>query len=270
MKKFVVCMLMAAMTVFYPVAAQAATGVISNSTTYVPLRGAFEELGFEVEWDEETDWIHLNNGDIVIDIPTSCTVPIFIMFKDGARRQYDCSELININGSYYIPLRDIGENIGAAISWNGEEKLAHISYNGRDSYIHCVPYESIAAQKPQAKATYPNTSIPTLESCVSGCVRGDSHIQGKNFAYEYSYYGQFDQISNEILQKYEPELNKAGYSQNPELTSKYIDSLYIQGTMVSKRGTAFWGIGLVYTNPNGSEIYIAVNDNNRLLLEYVD
>lgn len=35
----------------------------------------------------------------------------------------------------YLPLRAIADSIGANTSWNAANKIAHISYNGKDSYV---------------------------------------------------------------------------------------------------------------------------------------
>jgi hypothetical protein len=276
MKKFIACMTVVFITTLSAVSVYASTGIIQNGTTFVPIRGAFEELGFDVEWDSKTKNIYMTRDDITITVPTiKATKAQFYVGKSGvSHKVYDRSELIKIDDSYYIPLRDIVEKIGAEISWDAEEKVAHISYNGKDSYVHCVPYE---APEPETKTSnntsnetvYPDTNIPTLESYAGMCTRRDGYVQGKNFAYDYVYAGSLEDMSNAVLKEYEPALNKIGFTQNPTLTSQYTDSLLIQGNTYSGRANGFFGIGLVYTNSKGSKIYIAINSNGAALFNYV-
>jgi hypothetical protein len=275
MKKFIACMTVVFITTLSAVSVYASTGIIQNGTTFVPIRGAFEELGFDVEWDSTTKNIYMTRDNIEISVPTTSTTPqFFVGITNVSNKAYNCSELIKVNDSYYVPLRDIAEQIGAEISWNAEEKIAHISYNGKDSYVHCVSYEETIAQETTTSnqtntsnyTVYPDTNIPTLESYAGMCTRRDGYVQGKNFAYDYVYAGSLEDMSNAVLKKYEPALNKIGFKQNPTLTSKYTDSLLIQGNTYSG---GFFGIGLVYTNSKGSKIYIAINSNGAALFNYV-
>lgn len=109
-----------------------ATGTIIDSKTYVPIRGVFEELGFNISYDNALATAIISNEEYTIQVPKDKTY--FIV--NGKSVKPDNPQKI-VGGSLYLPLREVGDSIGAAVSWNGESKLAHISYNGRDSYISC-------------------------------------------------------------------------------------------------------------------------------------
>lgn len=108
----------------------AADGKLINGRTMIPLRGAFEELGFEVSWDNSTnsamlkDSLHtiiVKNGD------KNFTV-------DGVKYTSDVAPKM-VDGSIYIPLRSIGDRIGATTYWDNVNEFASISYNSYVSYI---------------------------------------------------------------------------------------------------------------------------------------
>lgn len=107
-----------------------ASGLIIENKTYVPVRGVFEELGFKVSYDKINATAIIKDNDYTIKIPKDTTY--FIVNNKSIKP--DSPQKI-VNGSMYLPLRAIADSIGANTSWNAANKMAHISYNGKDSYV---------------------------------------------------------------------------------------------------------------------------------------
>ena len=107
-----------------------AEGVIKDGRTLVPVRGVFESLGFTVNWDSATNKASISDGVHEVSVIKGLNY-----FKaDGKEIYPDVPQQI-INGSFYLPLRAIGDAVGANTSWDNENKMAHISYNGKDVYV---------------------------------------------------------------------------------------------------------------------------------------
>ena|GEM_PF-5926083 len=151
MKKVFAGLLSTALVLVSAGSVWAAAGKIVDSRTLVPVRGAFEELGFNVSWDAETAIATISNDEFTIEIPKG--KDYFTI--NGTSVKPDVPQQI-IDGSFYLPLRAVGDSVGAETSWNGEEKVAHISYKGNDSYIYCngEPVSAPAVTTPATSSVY--------------------------------------------------------------------------------------------------------------------
>jgi hypothetical protein len=115
-----------------PIMALAANGIIINGRTMVPVRGTFEELGFAVSWNSSTETATVENSKYTIKLTKN-----YNYFTVNDKKIYpDISQQI-INGNFYLPLKAIGDCIGASTSWDSKNKIANISYNGMDSFVNC-------------------------------------------------------------------------------------------------------------------------------------
>ena len=141
MKKFICLLLSAVFASGTIISTFGAEGTIYNGKTMVPVRGVFEELGFAVSWNSTTASATISNNDYTIVVPKGKTY----FMVNGMSIKPDVPQQV-INGSLYLPLRAIGDSIGAVTSWDGTNKLAHINYNGMNSYVVCgTPDVSSAA-----------------------------------------------------------------------------------------------------------------------------
>lgn len=133
-----------------------ATGLIINNNTYVPVRGVFEELGFSVSYDNETATAIISDSKFTIKIPKDKNY--FLVNEDSIKP--DTPQKI-VNSSLLLPLRAIGDSIGAATSWNSRTRIAHISYNGKDSYVS-VKSSQTSTSKNNNSNNYSNASDDAL------------------------------------------------------------------------------------------------------------
>ncbi|MCL1935392.1 MAG: stalk domain-containing protein [Defluviitaleaceae bacterium] len=87
--------------------------VIIDGRTLVPVRGVFEQLGFQVNWDEQTNTAILNNGTINVVINANGSN----FTANGQTITPDVPQRI-INGSMMLPLRAVSEAANVNVDWN--------------------------------------------------------------------------------------------------------------------------------------------------------
>lgn len=107
-------------------------GLIIEGRTLVPVRGVFEELGFNVIWDADTQTAFLADNNYTVKI------------QKGATTFTTNSEIITpevpqqvISDSFYLPLRAIADSIGAETEWDNNNKVATIHYNNKIAFVFC-------------------------------------------------------------------------------------------------------------------------------------
>ena len=99
--------------------------IIVDSRVLVPVRGVFEEMGFEVDWDEEARAAVLTSDDFLVIIPqgeASFTV-------NGVTHTPDVPQRI-VNNRFLLPLRAVAEAVGGEADWDGAASVAMIFTNG--------------------------------------------------------------------------------------------------------------------------------------------
>lgn len=98
-----------------------AKGIIVESSTLVPVRGVFEKLGFDVNYEESSKTAVLSDGGYTVTITDGKDV-IFVNDKEiavlPAAQIYD--------GHFLLPLRAIAEAVGATVDWDAESRTAYI------------------------------------------------------------------------------------------------------------------------------------------------
>lgn len=88
----------------------------------VPLRDIFEALGAKIEWEDTTKTVTAQKGDVLVT------------YKIGSLTGNRNNEIIQIpvpgqlvEGTTLIPLRFVGEALGAAVSWDEHSRTVLIS-----------------------------------------------------------------------------------------------------------------------------------------------
>lgn len=110
-------------------------GIIVEGRTLVPVRGVFEYMGYEVEWDNDTKTATLTNGkkETVITLTNgndTFTVNNTIITPEVPQQIID--------GKFMLPLRAIGEAVNAKVGWNNDTKTATINENNNFFDINSV------------------------------------------------------------------------------------------------------------------------------------
>ncbi len=106
--------------------------IIQNDRTLVPLRGIFETLGAEIEWDPVNRKVTATKGttEVVVTIGSrQATVNKSIVQLDVAAQI--------INDRTLVPLRFVSEALGAEVGWDAATRTALIT-SGDDLDIHFI------------------------------------------------------------------------------------------------------------------------------------
>ncbi len=97
-------------------------GIIVDSTTLVPVRGVFEELGFEVSYDAETKTAVLENSRYTVSMTSGDSV---IYVNEEAVTPAVPQQIYD--GHFMLPLRTVAEAIGADVDWVEDTKTAVVT-----------------------------------------------------------------------------------------------------------------------------------------------
>lgn len=92
---------------------------IQDGRTLVPLRGIFEALGAQIEWDGETQTVTATRGSRVIRL----TIGAGAAQVNGEPVPLDVPALIR-DGRTFVPLRFVSEALGAAVGWHQRTRTA--------------------------------------------------------------------------------------------------------------------------------------------------
>ena len=106
--------------------------VIISDRTLVPIRVVAEALGYKVDWDGTNQIVDVHNDDMSLRMMIGST--------SLARYLYDYNgnisgtDVVNadvapqiINERTYLPLRAVGEALGAEVDWDGNTRSVYIS-----------------------------------------------------------------------------------------------------------------------------------------------
>ncbi len=135
-----------------------ATGKVINGRTMIPLRGAFEELGFSVSWDNQTSSATLKDGEHTIVMTQNSKT----YYVDGVKYTTDVAPQL-VDGSMYIPLRTLGDKIGAKTSWDNTTETATIKYNSNTSIITTGSGTPSTTTTKPVEVTTPNSSYSDID-----------------------------------------------------------------------------------------------------------
>lgn len=88
----------------------------------VPIRGVFEKLGGEVNWDQASHLITITKGDMTLKVTIG---------EDHALKNEETvvmgARSVNRGGTAYVPLRFFAETLDADVVWEGENQTVRIS-----------------------------------------------------------------------------------------------------------------------------------------------
>ncbi|MDR2183246.1 MAG: copper amine oxidase N-terminal domain-containing protein, partial [Clostridiales bacterium] len=112
---------------------------IVDGRTLVPVRGVFEQLGFDVNWDGATRRAILTRGGTEVVIPVGSAA----FTVNGARHGLDVPAQI-IGGSTMLPIRDVLESVGYAVGWDDATRTVVITTIGISDYGRRVAEEFLS------------------------------------------------------------------------------------------------------------------------------
>lgn len=115
-----------------------AQGVIVDGRTLVPVRGIFEELGFNVTYDADTKTAYLNK----VGTSVKMTYGNEYYLLNGEEITPDVPQTI-IDGRFMLPLRSVGEALDLEVDWDADTKTASVSKNTGIKVIDSIDLDSI-------------------------------------------------------------------------------------------------------------------------------
>lgn len=150
--------------------------VIVEGRTLIPLRGVFEQLGYDISWDNSTKTAQFKKGDT--DVKVTADAKEFNV--NGENVELDVPAQI-INGSMMLPLRAVGEATGLEVNWDGETKtvdLKTLNYSvnealGDDAEFNYDPETGWVSVKPKEETVTEDTTEAVTETQTET----ESHFQ---------------------------------------------------------------------------------------------
>lgn len=91
----------------------------------VPLRGVLEQIGADISWNEATQTVkaHMNQRDIQLSLGSRTAMVNGQQVRLGV-------PAMRIGGSTMVPLRFLGEALGASVDWNDNRQEVNITTTG--------------------------------------------------------------------------------------------------------------------------------------------
>jgi hypothetical protein len=136
--------------------------IIRDSRTLIPLRGVFEKLGFDIQWDAGSNTATLRKGELIITL----TIGDEAIIANRERKVFDVPPQI-IQDRFMVPLRAISELSGARVDWIDEDKTVMITTD--DGAVVVIPTVTPAAT-PIVEATPTPTPIVVEGELPEGAI----------------------------------------------------------------------------------------------------
>ncbi|MGE7689691.1 copper amine oxidase N-terminal domain-containing protein [Lysinibacillus sp. NPDC097214] len=181
--------------------------IIENGSTLVPLRGIFESLGANVQWNQSTQTIDASKGNTKV------------WLKIGSKNAKVNGNTVNLsvpaqvkNGKTLVPLRFISESLGANVQWN--QKTQTVTITG-DSNTGKTEKEKLEIPTLKIGETFSDDQV---EVTIKKVEYVDDVNKGFNVYFSVTNKSEKPLIYPGGLQfkinesKYEEELNRKGYS----------------------------------------------------------
>lgn len=120
--------------------------LIQDGTTLVPMRDCFETLGCRIYWDPITSSAIASRDEIIIKV----TIGQSEAFVNGNKIYLNVTPQI-IGESTYVPLRFVGECLGAEVKWDGTTRTVTILNKTKEELNTSVLSDT---QKYEMKTTF--------------------------------------------------------------------------------------------------------------------
>ncbi|MCL1878341.1 MAG: endo-1,4-beta-xylanase [Defluviitaleaceae bacterium] len=99
------------------------TPAIIDGRTLVPVRGVFEHLGFDVDWDDDARAVVLTRYgfDVIITLDSE------VFTTNGVSHTFEVPAQ-SIGGRTMIPIREVVESVGYDVDWDGATQTVLITF----------------------------------------------------------------------------------------------------------------------------------------------
>ncbi len=129
-------------------------GIIITDRTYLPVRALCERIGINVEWVEATKSVILGEKPSF----TAYTGKVNI-YLNG--KMMENAEAVIIDGSTYLPVRAVCEEMHMNVEWNEETREVYVTYE--EDLFTSPGFLALDEKVQDQLAAYLETSLPTGE-----------------------------------------------------------------------------------------------------------
>lgn len=182
---------------------------IIDGRTYVPTRGVFEELGYLVEWEENTKTVVLKNQEKEIKLTIDNATASITFGETNETIILENMPVIS-EGRAMLPLRAVTELTEYEVEWNSENKTVKILYSAETEENLNVKYDF---NTEEGQKLFANDIIAVTYVLVGG-MDGDEFLPEyadlKDKYYEMIKEGQSLDKMFTILRELQEELTKRG------------------------------------------------------------
>ena len=126
----------------------AQSGLMLNGATLVPMRAIFEALGAEVKWDGATRTVTANKESTEIRL----TLGQANAYVNGELKTLS-TPAASIDGATMVPLRFIGEALGAEVKWEGASKTVRVNRKEGASTAQAIKIDELVVSPRRALRT---------------------------------------------------------------------------------------------------------------------
>ena len=125
--------------------------IIVDGRTLVPVRGVFEALGWEANWDSDTSTALISRGHISISITIGeLQFGVLVYDLDSPHPGHGAIHILDvpaqlIGGRTMLPLRAVLESVGYSLEWDGETRTVLISTPQLGRIIAIEEYDGATA-----------------------------------------------------------------------------------------------------------------------------
>jgi len=184
----------------------AASPFIENGSALVPFRALFEQLGTTVGWDGETNTVSATYGETTL----MYTIGELEEFRDSQKISLPVAGRI-VEGSAFIPVRLIGEAIGATVGWEERTRTILISTAAKrpatvqkvntDYTVELLPIgeASSTSEKVHLIGVGPSESACSYESLIGQTVYFEHEPSFPKQAYGYLYLEDGQMLNIQML-----------------------------------------------------------------------
>lgn len=176
---------------------------IINDRTLVPLRGIFEILGAEVNWEEETETVTAEKDGISISLQIGSNS----LFVNGEEKTLDVPAMV-LDDRTLVPARAVAESFGAEVEWDEANQNVIITDESAPDFgaiiqssssADSIDYNSIEADFNAQISMHMNAEY--VEMTMSGNVQSIVDTQETFAEFTMSMGGQDDALSQLYMVK---------------------------------------------------------------------
>ena len=136
--------------------------VIISGHLLIPARVVSEQLGAQVKWLKAKNTVQITKGKSVIELAVGAK-----QVKVSGKTVEIDSPVQIINSRIYVPLRFIGESLGATVSWDKKANTASLKAKGSTAAVPKVATKSLPSAQPVVKPVIPTPAVSSDKTTAS-------------------------------------------------------------------------------------------------------